>query len=301
VRKLLSVNVLAALSALTSSASAQGAAVPGRDLLAYPIGLIAEAGAMPGMLGLGLFNPAAARLPSDTGWRIAAAAMNTPADIAASAQALGASGRWRGVTITGSLLRSAVNGIVSTDSDPVTTGNDITYSTQLMSIGAAVRSWRHVTWGAALRYRTGQLDTERRTAISADIGVVADGLTPLDIRVGASTFLWSPQSGAESATLSFSADSRIASLDSVRTLRVGASMSRTEGRGAEEFYFASLRYQVWEARLGAVNTTAFGESNMRGRVGVGVHYGSYVVGIAREGAPGGLPPSYQFVLSALIR
>ena len=61
VRKLSSVNVLAALSALASSASAQGIAVPGRDLLTYPVGLIAEAGAIPGMLGLGLFNPAACR------------------------------------------------------------------------------------------------------------------------------------------------------------------------------------------------------------------------------------------------
>jgi hypothetical protein len=301
VRNFPSVNVLAAFALAASGADAQSSAVPGRDLLTYPIGLVAEGVAIPGMLGLGFFNPAIARLPADTAWRIAAAAMNTPADIAASAQAFGASGTWRRVTLTASLLRSAVNGIVSTESDPVTTGNNITYSTQVMSLGAAMRAWKHLTVGAALRYRTGQLDIDRRTSFSTDIGVVADGLTPLDIRVGASSFLLSPQPGAESPTISLSADGRVASLDSVRTLRIGASMSRTEGRAAEEFFFASLRYQVWEARVGTVHTTAFGESNMRGRLGVGVHYGSYVVGIAREGAPGGLPPSYQFVLSALIR
>jgi hypothetical protein len=301
VRKLQSVNVLAALVAMASSASGQSVAVPGRDLLTYPVGLIAEGSAIPGMLGLGLFNPAIANLPSDTAWRVAAAAMNTPADIAASAQAFGASGSWRGVTITASLLRAAVNGIVRTESDPVTTGNNVAYSTQVTSLGAARRVWNHVTLGAALRYRTGQLDAERRTSFSTDLGVVADRLTPLDLRLGASTFLLSPSSGAETATFSVAADGRIAALDSVRTLRVGAAMSRTAERSSEEFYFASLRYQAWEGRMGAVHTTAHGESNMRTRVGIGVHYGSYVVGIAREGAPAGLPPSYQFVLSALIK
>jgi hypothetical protein len=227
--------------------------------------------------------------------------MNTPSEIAATAQAGGVSASWREITFTASVLRAAVAGLVRTDSDPLTTGNDIAYSTQVMSLGAATERWPHLTVGAALRVRTGQLDFERRASTSLDLGFVAHGLTPLDARLAAATYLASPSSGEEPATLVASADFRLAGSDSARTARAGVSLANTPGRSNEQFYFGSARYEAWELRGGAVRSTAYGNASTRARLGIGVHYGTYVVGLARESTPAGLAPSYQFVLSTVVR
>jgi hypothetical protein len=295
-------NVLAGLALATGGAAAQNGAVPGRDLLTYPVGLVAEAGALPGMLGIGLFNPASAVLPVGSRWRIAAAAMSTPSEIAATAQAGGVSANWRNITFTGSVLRAAVAGIVRTDSDPLTTGNDVTYTTQVMSLGAALPRGKHLTFGAAMRVRTGQIDFERRTAVALDAGIVAAGLTPLDARIAAATYLAAPFSKSEEpATVVASADVRVAGRDSTRTSRAGFAFSDTPGRSREQFYFGSVRYLGWELRGGAVRTQAHDFTTTRARLGIGVHYGAYIVGLARESTPAGLAPSYQFVLSTVLR
>jgi hypothetical protein len=294
-------NILPALALVAASASAQSGAVPGRDLLSFPLGQVAEGGALPGMLGLGLFNPAAARLASDSVWRIGAAAMNTPNDISATGQVGGVGRSWRGVTFTASVMRSAVTGLLRTDSDPLSIGHDVPYLTDVISIGAATRRAKYITVGAALRVHSGEIDSEHRSALVTDVGFVADSL-PLDLRIAGSTFLWSPLvSGAEGPTLLLGADFRVAQRDSTKVARLGASFSNTPGRFSEQLLFASARYDAWELRGGPVRTTAYGATNVRLRLGFGVHYGSYVVGLAREEAPSGLGASYQFVLSTIVR
>jgi hypothetical protein len=302
VRIFRAVNILAGLALTGTVASAQNGDVPGRDLLTFPLGLVVEGGALPGMLGVGLFNPAAARLPEGATWRLAAGAMSTPADISVSGQAGGVSRGWRDITLTVSMIRAAVDGLLRTDSDPLTTGNDVPYSTQVLSLGAAAARSEYLTLGAALRLRKGQLDFERRTAAALDVGFVAQHLPVLDARLAAATYLGLAQSkGEEPPTLLASADARIAGRDTARAIRAGVSVSSTEGRAREEFYFGSARFDVWEARAGVVQTTAFGATNRRSRFGIGVHYGTYVVGLAREGTPAGLAPSYQFVISTVVR
>lgn len=282
------------------SAAAQPTAVPGRDLLAFPLGLLAEPGALPSMLGLGLRNPAATTLPDSARWQVAIGAMNTPADIGASGQLLGASGRWRGATVTLSLAHAGVAGLVRTESDPLTRENDIPYYTSVMSLSVARALGPHLTWGAALRLHSGQIDATSRMRVAMDAGFVANHLTRLDARIGASTFLLSPGAGAdEPPTWLVGGDARVAGSSDAREIRVGASSEATAQRPSEQFAFASIRFGLWEARGGPVRSVAYGSENFRARLAVAVHFGGYAVGIAREESPSGLAPTYQFILRSL--
>ena len=281
--------------------SAQATAIPGRDLLGFPVGLIAEPAALPGLMGVGLFNPAAALLPAGAKWRIAAGAMSTPADVGASAQAFGASTAWRGATVTTSVVRAGVGGLVRTDSDPLTVQNDVVYSTLVASLGVAMRPREHVTVGFALRARSGQMDFDSRSGVALDAGVVAEHLTSLDARIGASSYLLNPWAGPDdAATWILGADARVAGTDSTRTLRAGVSANSTHRRPSEQFAFASVRYGAWEIRGGPVRTVAYGATNIRSRLAVAVRYAGYMVGVSREESPSGLTPSYQVALSSVV-
>src|ERR1039457_186326 len=96
----------------------QAGEMPGRDLLTFPIGLVAEAAALGTTAGSGLWNPATALLPDGFRWRLSAAAMNAPSDIAVSAQLFSVSAAWRGTTMGLSVTRAEVSNIVRTDTDP---------------------------------------------------------------------------------------------------------------------------------------------------------------------------------------
>lgn len=285
-----------------SGGNCQNKEIPARDLLAFPVGLIAEPGALPSVFAGGFWNPAATRLPDGAVWRVSAAAMNTPSDVSVNAHAGAVSRAWRGSTITLSVLRAAVSGLVRTDSDPLTVATDLQYSTLVTSVGVARSYGSHLTWGLAGRVRAGQMEFERRTALSVDGGLLAEHLTSYDLRLGASTFLASPWShGAERATYLLAADARVIRGDSGRAVRVGVSAASTQLGAAEQFAYVSARYGAWEGRGGAVRTTAYGDVNVRARIAVTMHFGGYAIGVAREGSPNGLAPSYQFALSSLLR
>src|ERR1035437_4321109 len=86
----------------------QSGEIPGRDLLTFPIGLVAEAPALGYTGGSGLWNPATALMPEGFRWRLSAAAMNAPSDIAVSAQLFSAAAAWRGTTLGLSVARAGV-------------------------------------------------------------------------------------------------------------------------------------------------------------------------------------------------
>src|ERR1035437_11111193 len=50
----------------------QSGEIPGRDLLTFPIGLVAESAALGTTAGSGLWNPATALLPDGFRWRLSA-------------------------------------------------------------------------------------------------------------------------------------------------------------------------------------------------------------------------------------
>lgn len=294
--------VLLGLTLVRDVSRAQGGPVPGRDLLLYPVGLVSEAAALPGMLGIGLSNPAAARLAADSTWHVGVASMRTPADVGATAHAAGLSRAWRGRTYSVTFLRAAVDGLVRTDTDPLTVGTNVNYSTTVASLAVTGRAAPSVSYGAAFRVRSGQVDFETRSHASFDAGITAEHLTRVDARLGAATYLWSPLApDEEGPTLVAAADARIAGADTLRTARAGLAFTGTSRRASEQFLYGSMRHGPWELRGGSVRTSAYGNVTYQARIAVAVHYAGYAVGIAREESPSGLQPSYQVVLSSRWR
>ena len=83
--------------------------------------------------------------------------------------------------------------------------------------------------------------------------------------------------------------------------KIGRMIAIGQGSESEQFAFVSARYRAWEFRGGPVRTTVYATDNLRTRMAIAVHYAGYAVGVAREGTPNGLGPSYQFLLSSVIR
>jgi hypothetical protein len=138
--------------------------------------------------------------------------------------------------------------------------------------------------------------------VGLDAGVLASRIPVADARVGVSTFLWRPANRSdEQTTFNVAADARIFGADEGHQARGGYSATLTEGLAAEHYGFVSARSGVWEARAGLSRTDLYDRTNWRLRMGIGLHYANYVIGVAREENGAGLDPFYQFSLSALIR
>jgi hypothetical protein len=280
----------------------QSTEIPGRDLLNFPLGLTAEAGAIGVQSGTGLWNPATAVLPDGGRWRISVSALNSGADIGLSAQLASVSAVWRQTTFGVSLARAAVADLLRTESDPLSIGNEIPYSTTVISALVARRFMPHITGGIAVRTRTGQADNVTVTGTSLDFGILAEHLTQRDIRVGASTFLLSPVGrDRERARYLLGSDLRLAGTDTMKTVRAGYALEVTPGFSADQYVFAAARWKAWEIRGGPARTDVYGEFNLHLRLGVALWYRGYAVGFAREENVNGLAPTYHFSVSSVIR
>ncbi len=294
--------VFASMILLPLGVRGQASAIPGRDLLAFPISLTAEAPALGIQSGIGLWNPATALLGDSARWRISAASMSAPADISLSAQVAAVAGKWRRTTFGLSVTYAQVGNLLRTDTDPQSVGGEIPYSTMVISLLAARRIAPHIIGGLAIRSRNGRIDNISRTGVSVDAGIVAEHLTPIDVRVGLSTFLMHTGSTDRERTSFLAAvEARMAGSDSLHTVRAGYSMQNTQSLSTEQYLFASARWNIWEIRGGPVQTNIYGNSNRRVRFGIAVHYEGYAVGVAREESANGLAPTYQFSLRTLLR
>lgn len=278
------------------------AQVPGRDLLDFPIGNLAEGAGLATTSGDGFRNPATAWLTGGERARFNVGAVSSPSVIGLTAQSIAASVLLpERFTATVNIVHASVDGLFRTESDPQSIG-DVRYNTFVVSAGVSRRESAHLTTGLALRYRTGTLDLERRGTFGIDGGVVLRGLPEVDGRLGLSSFLWAPTGAArERTTLNGSADLRVVGPDSLRQARVGGSWSYTRDYSDERFALVSGRLREVEARAAVGHVAAFGESSWRTRLGVGVHYGRFSVAIAREESGADLAASYQFALTALLR
>jgi hypothetical protein len=294
--------VFASMVFLPLAAQSQAAEIPGRDLLAFPIALTAEAPALGVQTGTGLWNPATAWLGDSASWRISAASMSAPADISLSAQVGAIAGKWRHTTFGLTVLYAEVANLLHTDSDPQSVGNEIPYYTMVISALAARRISPHLIVGVAIRSRSGQSDNVSRTGLSADVGLVGEHLTPLDARVGLSTFLLhAGPAGSERTSFMAAVDARVFGDDSLRTIRAGYSLQNTQSLSTEQYLYGSARWKTWEVRGGPVQTEIYGTTNWRMRFGIAVHYEGYAVGVAREESANGLAPTYQFTLRTVLK
>jgi hypothetical protein len=286
---------------LTTPAAAQ--AVPGRDLLDFPIGTLADAPALSTHAAGGYWNPASVMLGPRTRARGSVAALDASAEQAVSAQMVALSiAVPRNVTASLSVVRAGVSDIRRTETDPQSVGSDVPYSTTVVSAGLARRAAPYLTAGLALRYRTGVSAGVRDAVLGVDGGVVADRLPIRDARIGVSTYLWRPGNRRDDRPVyAAAADLRALGKGPTRELRTGYAFSYGGADAAEHFLFGAGRGGPVEARAGAARITRYGQSQYRLRLGVGVHHARYVVGVVRDESGAGLAPTYQFTLSTSIQ
>ena len=89
-------------------------------------------------------------------------------------------------------------------------------------------------------------------------------------------------------------------LDSVASLRAGYAYDLMGPRGHEAYTFALGRYRQLDLSAGVAHATAYGNSDLRWRLGCGLHYAGYTVAIGREDGAAGLGATYQVLFKRVV-
>jgi len=290
--------VLASISLTTPAAAQQ---VPGRDLLDFPLGLLAESAPLSSRMTGGLWNPATSMLSPTARAEFGFAGLTTPQEQGVRLEMIAGSYRVRpSLTATVSVAQASVSDILRTETDPQSLGGEIQYGTTLVSAGVATTR-ANVTAGAAARYRWASIDNQRPGVFAVDVGAIVDHVARTPVRLALSSFLLTPSRSKESPTYLAAADLPLVRRDSTFVLRGGYSLSRTDGRGREDYAFTTTSYRQFDASAGMAETAVFGNHDRRWRLGVGVRYAGYTAAIGRENGAAGLGGSYQFLLTRVIQ
>jgi hypothetical protein len=290
---------LANFAVVLASATAPAQQLPGRDLFDLPISALAEGTALALFAGDGLRNPASLYVSPNERGRLSLSSLSTGREQRVGAQTLATAYHVRGNTVGVSMARSSVSDIARTDTDPQTIGPDVPYGLFVLSVAAARREGNTLTSGIAFRYQAGELDTERRSELGVDAGVIVDSVVGKDITVAASSFLWRPGArGGSGAAFSGAAEAGIIRLRQAANLnlRLGYAWTGTIDMSNEHFGYVTLRTRVWDARVGAARLVTANDATTRLRIALGARSGRYRLGVAREDNPYGLSPSYVFML-----
>lgn len=285
---------------LLGSSGAAAQRVAGRDLLEFPLGILAEAPPLSDQMTGGLWNPASAMLRPATRASFGVAGLTTPQDVGVKLEMIAGSYRLKPLlTGTLSVAEASVSDILRTDTNPQTEGTEIPYGTTVVSAGLAT-VYKTATLGFSTRYRWGNVDAERSSAFAVDAGAVVDGMARTPLRVALSTFLLSPSGAAEASYLA-AADVPVFKRDSTVVVRGGFSMMTTAKRGNERYAFGTATYRGIDLSTGMSTVHQFGNSSRRWRLGFGLHYAGYTVAMGREDGGAGFGGSYQFLLTRAIK
>lgn len=294
--------IFAALASISLTTPAAAQQVSGRDLLDFPLGLLAESAPLSSRMTGGLWNPATSMLGETARAEFGFAGLTTPQEQGVHLDMIAGSYRVRSaLTATLSFAQASVSDILRTETDPQSLGGEIQYGTSLLSAGVATARG-NVTAGAAARYRWASMDAQRSGVFAVDFGAIVDRVARTPIRLALSSFLLSPSRSKEAPTFLAAADLPLVRRDSSSfVLRGGYSFSRTEGRGREDYAFTTTSYRQFDASAGVAQTSVFGNHDRRWRLGVGVRYAGYTAAIGREEGAAGVGGSYQFLLTRVIR
>jgi hypothetical protein len=299
--------IFAAVASLVLSTAGAAQEVPARDLLQFPLGLVAEPPGLSTRMVGGLWNPAAIALPRDSRIAFGVAGLTTDQNQGVQLDMFGLEYRLRSAIVgTLTFAQASVADVLRTETDPTTTA-EIPYGTSVLSIGAAgtktnlAGTKTDVTIGLAGRFRWATLDTDHSSVFGFDAGVLADHAFGFPVRVSASTFLFSPSRSRESATYMYAADVPVYKRDTTLTVRAGYAGSKTDHRGVEDYGFATITYRVFDASVGYDRSSVFSDQSSRIRMGIGLHYAGYTVAVGREDGAAGFGPSYQFILTRSVR
>jgi hypothetical protein len=291
----------AVLASFIVGSAALAQDVPARELLEFPIGTIGAPGVLFRQSGHGLWNPATIAQARNTKLQVGVATLNAPADQGVNAQLLSiAMPIALRSTVAATVVRASINDLLRTDTDPQSLGAEIPYNTTVASLAVARRTG-YVTAGLATRLRFGQFDGERSQTLGLDGGVIVHEIGPRAFRAGASTFLWGPGKREPQVRYSAGADMRLFGRDTLRSVRGGYAYSVTQSIAREHYFFGSARFGILETLGGFARVLAFQHKNSHARLGVGLHYARYIVGVGREDNGAGMGATYQFMLSSIFR
>jgi hypothetical protein len=274
----------AALSALVVSCPLLAQQVPGRDLFQFPLGTLAEPAALATAAGGGFWNPATLAFGDTTRLLLSATALNSPIEQGVSAQLGTVAYRLhRGLTGGVQFAQASVTDLLRTDTDPQSIGGDIPYRSTIVSAVAALRRGS-ASLGVALRRRSGNVDDLTGHATSLDVGGSIE--RPFNGKIDRVSLL----GAAEGLIPVRRAD-----------VRAGVAAQQDRGSGSETFFYASGRLPYFELRGGVARQSTFGTATTRMRLGLGLRYARYLVGVAREEGTAGLGATYQFMLTTVFR
>jgi hypothetical protein len=289
----------AALSAMVVSRPLLAQQVPGRDLYQFPLGTLAEPAALATAAGGGFWNPATLALGDTTRLLLSATALNSPIEQAVSAQLGTVAYRvHRGLSAGVQFAQASVADLLRTDTDPQTIGGEIPYRSTIVSAAAALRRGS-ATLGVALRRRTGNVDDVTGHATSLDVGGTIERPFDLPVRLAASTFLMS-LNGKDDRVSVLGAAEGLIPIRGV-DVRAGVAAQKDRDSGSETFFYASGRRSYFELHGGLARQSTFGATTTRMRLGLGLRYARYLVGVAREEGTAGLGSTYQFMLTTVFR
>jgi hypothetical protein len=289
----------AALSASVLSRPLAAQQVPGRDLYQFPLGALAEPASLASAAGGGFWNPATLALSDSTRVLLSATALSSPIEQAVSAQLGTVAYRIRrGVTVGVQLSQASVGDLLRTDTDPQSIGDEIPYRSTIVSALIATRR-SGGSLGLALRRRSASVDELSGNATSLDVGGTIERPFGLPVRVGASTFLQSIDGKRDRISVLGAAEGLIPVPRA--DVRIGVAVQRDRGSGSETFVYGSGRTGILELRGGLARQSTFGSSTTRMRLGLGLRYARYLVGVAREEGTAGLGSTYQFMLTTVFR
>jgi hypothetical protein len=289
----------AAIAAAAALSPLHAQQVPGRDLFTFPLGTLAEAPALASAAGGGFWNPATIALRPGDRANFSIAALESPIEQGVSARIGTAAYQFRsGITAGLSVAQSDVGDILRTDTDPQSVGDEILYTSMIIS-GVVAAERGPATIGFALRQRSGTVDFTHGRATSFDVGATLDKPAGLPFRAAVSSFLLSPSRQLERASAIGAIEGYLPRAAGTDT-RAGVSYQHDEGGGSERFAYASGRVGLLDLRGGIASQNAFGSTTTRLRLGVGVRYAHYLVGISREDGTAGLGASYQFLLATAV-
>jgi hypothetical protein len=290
---------VAALVVLSPFHGLQAQQVPGRDLYQFPLGMLAEPASLAAAAGGGFWNPATLALRTGERLLLSATSLNTPIEQAVSAQLGTVAYRVAPrLTVGVQVAQASVTDLIRTDTDPQSIGGEIPYrSTIVSAIAAATRGG--ASFGVALRRRSGEMDFTTGHATSLDVGGTMERPGGVPVRLAASTFLRSVTGKGDRVTTLAAAEGLLPfkAID----VRAGLAFQRERESGSEIFAFGSARTKMLEIRGGLARQSAYGSTTTRPRLGLGLRYARYLVGVAREEGTAGLGSSYQFLLTTVFR
>ncbi|MGH7618398.1 MAG: hypothetical protein ACREPM_14335 [Gemmatimonadaceae bacterium] len=292
--------IFAALGSIILAGQAASQQVPGRDLFEFPLGLLAEPAALGSQMAASLWNPAMGALAPPQHAAFGVAELYSPQEQGVRSSMIGGAWAFRpNLTGTASIASARVADLLRTETDPQSLGGEIPYSSTLLSLGVA--GARHgVTLGLDGRYRWATSDDEHAGELSVDGGLFVARVLGTPIRFAASTFLFRPGNNND-ASYQLAADVPLFTIDSTAAVKGGYAMNFMGVRGREDYGFAAGRYRQLDLSAGVARTHAYASSDLRWRVGAGLHYAGYTAAIGREDGAAGLGASFQILLTRVIK